>query len=416
MPFDVTALFRADLPAPAAAPFKAFPTYNFVGGHNDAPSVPVDALTAAAARVIAREGASLATYGLSSGPQGYRPLRDFVADWMAKTGGMKDTADEVLITSGSLQALDLVNQLLVGPDDLVIAEEATYGGALSRLSKLGVPYVGVRLDAGGIDMAHLADLLESHQSAGKPVKFIYTIPTVQNPTGSVMSEDRRREMLALAARYNCLIFEDDCYADLVWDGARPSTIRALDAVDAAAEGRPNRVIYCGSFSKSLAPALRVGFIMADWPVIAQLLPLKTDAGTGALEQMVLAEFCTEHFADHVRHLRARLKAKCDTTIEALQESFGTTAEFDAPSGGIFIWITLPEGINTKKLEAAALKQGIAINPGAEWTTDGTENRHRMRLCFGHPSEEEIRQGIAALAEVCRTEFGVPQRISNVDQP
>ena len=416
MPSELSALFRPNLPAPAAAPFKGFPKYNFVGGHNDAACVPVAALSAAATQVLQREGHTLATYGLNSGPQGYRPLRQFIADWMAGCADMTDSADEILITSGSLQALDLVNQLLVGPGDMVIAEEATYGGALSRLRKLGVPYVGVRLDRDGIDPTHLAELLAAQQDTGNPVKFIYTIPTVQNPTGGVMPVARRHELLDLAAKFNCLIFEDDCYADLVWTGARPPTIRALDAAAAQAEGRPNRVIYCGSFSKSVAPALRIGFIMADWPVLAQILPLKTDAGTGALEQMVLAEFCKDHFADHLTTLRARLKAKCDTTIAALEENFGTTAAFTAPLGGIFIWVTLPENVNTKQLERAALKEGIALNPGAEWTVDGPENSRRMRLCFGHPKEADIREGIARLAAICHREFGVPARISNVEQP
>jgi len=415
MTFDVSALFRPDLPAPAAAPFTAFPAYNFVGGHNDASSVPVAALTAAATRIIAREGASLATYGLNSGPQGYRPLRDFIASWMQDCAGLQDSADEILITSGSLQALDLVNQLLVGPEDMVIAEEATYGGALTRLARLGVPYIGVRLDGDGIDMTHLETLLEAQKATDRPVKFIYTIPTVQNPTGGVMPVQRRRQLLDLAARYNCLIFEDDCYADLLWSGTRPPALRALDAEAAKAEGRPNRVIYCGSFSKSVAPALRIGFIMADWPVLAQLLPLKTDAGTGALDQMVLAEFCKDHFADHVTLLRARLKAKCDTMIQALEEHFGTSAEIAAPLGGIFVWITLPEGVNTTQLAATAGEEGIAINPGAEWTVDGGVNRNRMRLCFGNPEEPEIREGIARLAAICHRKFGVPTYISNTAQ-
>lgn len=414
MTFDVTALFRPGLPAPAPAPFKGFPRYNFVGGHNDAPSIPVEALTRAATRVIAREGATLATYGLNSGPQGYRPLRAFIADWMAEAADMHDSADEILITSGSLQALDLVNRLLVGPEDMVIAEEATYGGALTRLAKLGVPYLGVRLDQDGIDPDHLAELLQRQQQAGQPVKVIYTIPTVQNPTGGVMPIERRRQILDLAAQYNCLIFEDDCYADLLWSGTRPPTIRALDAAAARAEGRPNRVIYCGSFSKSVAPALRIGFIMADWPVLAQILPLKTDAGTGALDQMILAEFCADQFRDHVTRLRARLKAKCDATIDALKEHFGTAADFTAPLGGIFIWVTLPDTVETKQLEQAALKEGIAINPGAEWTVDGPDNRRRMRLCFGNPEEADIREGIARLAAICHREFGVPERISNTN--
>ena len=415
MPFDVSTLFRKNLPAPVKTPFQAFPLFNFVGGHNDAAGIPVKALTTAATNVITREGATLATYGLNNGPQGYLPLREFIASWMAGCAGMHDSADEILITSGSLQALDLVNQLLVGPDDMVIAEQATYGGALTRLAKLGVPYLGVRLDEDGIDVKHLAELLENQEQAGNPVKFIYTIPPIQNPTGGIMSIERRQQLLDLAARYNCIIFEDDCYADLVWSGTRPPSIRALDASAAQAEGRPNRVIYCGSFSKSVAPALRIGFIMADWPILSQILPLKTDAGTGALDQMVLAEFCKNHFTDHVTRLRRLLKRKCDVTIQALEEHFGTTAEFMAPLGGIFIWITLPDIVDTKQLEIAALKEGVAINPGEEWTVDGTKNRCRMRLCFGNPDETLIREGIARLAVVCHQEFGVPSQISNIEQ-
>lgn len=415
MTFDVSALFRPDLPAPAAAPFRAYPAYNFVGGHNDSASVPVAALTEAATRVIAREGATLATYGLDSGPQGYLPLRTFIADWMTQVADMRDSADNILITSGSLQALDLVNQLLLAPGDAVIAEDATYGGALTRLARLGIPYLGVRLDEDGIDMTHLGKLLEARRQAGQPVKFIYTIPTVQNPTGGVMPLDRRHQLLDLATRYDCLIFEDDCYADLLWSGTRPPAIRALDAVAASAEGRPNRVIYCGSFSKSVAPALRIGYIIADWPVLAQILPLKTDAGTGALDQMVLAEFCRDHFADHVPRLRATLQDKCAVMMQALAENFGASADFTAPLGGIFIWVTLPDTVDTTKLAAAAIAEGVAINPGAEWTVRGDENRNRLRLCFGHPEKDAIRDGVARLAAICHREFGVPRNIGNVAQ-
>ena len=230
-----------------------------------------------------------------------------------------------------------------------------------------------------------------------------------------MPLENRHKMLELAAKYNCLIFEDDCYSDLLWSGTRPPALRALDAVAAKAENRANRVIYCGSFSKSLAPALRIGYIMADWPVLAQILPLKTDAGTGALEQMVLAEFCKDHFGDHVLGLRKTLQAKCATTMRALEENFGTAAEFTAPLGGIFIWVTLPDAVDTSKLAIAAAKEGIAINPGAEWTVDGADNKTRLRLCFGHPEESTIREGIAKLAAICLREFGVPERISNTVQ-
>jgi 2-aminoadipate transaminase len=146
-----------------------------------------------------------------------------------------------------------------------------------------------------------------------------------------------------------------------------------------------------------------------------MLALKTDAGSGALEQMVLAEYCTAHFTEHVPQLTRGLRTKLETLMESLAEQFGTAAEFDDPAGGIFLWIKLPEVVDTMKLAQSALAAGVAINPGPEWSTDKAYARSRMRLCFASPTADEIRQGIATLADVCRREFGVPARIANVEQ-
>ena len=175
------------------------------------------------------------------------------------------------------------------------------------------------------------------------------------------------------------------------------------------------VIHIGSFSKSIAPALRVGYIVAPWDVISRMLALKTDAGSGALEQMVLAEYCASNFFKHVPMLRRGLRAKLETLMESLTEHFGSAAEFDDPKGGIFLWVKLPDGVDTLKLYQPALAAGVAINPGPEWSVNKEHGRSRMRLCFASPSHEEIHQGIAALAEVCRREFGVPAPSANVDR-
>jgi 2-aminoadipate transaminase len=238
-------------------------------------------------------------------------------------------------------------------------------------------------------------------------KFIYTIPTVQNPTGTIMPVERREEMLRLSKLHGVPIFEDDCYCDLIWSGHRPPAIYAM-----AKEGG---VIHIGSFSKSIAPALRVGYIVASWDVLSRMLSLKTDAGSGALEQMVLAEYCMPNFDDHVPMLRRGLRAKLDTMMEALNEHFGTAAEFDEPKGGIFIWVKLPDNVDTLKLAQSALKADVAINPGPQWSVNNTHSKSRMRLCFASPSHEEIRKGVAVLAEVCSREFGVPTRSGNVER-
>ncbi len=404
-PFDFTPLLPAGLPA-AAARWTGLARYSFVGGNNDPEQVPLDGLIDAVTAVLKREGRTLATYGLESGPQGYRPLRQFLSAKLKRDGGISCAADDILIVSGSLQALDLVNATFLARGDTVIVERNSYQGALNRLTRLGVNTIGIPLDHDGMRMDVLAETLADLKHRGVTPKFIYTIPTVQNPTGTIMPESRRLELLGLAEQYGVPIFEDDCYADLIWDGTRPPALYAMS--------KTANVIHTGSFSKSIAPALRVGFVVAPWAALSRMLPLKTDAGSGALEQMVLAEYCTPHFETHVPALRRGLRAKLDTLMEALNEQFGTTAEFEEPKGGIFLWVKLPDHVDTLKLYQAALAAGVSINPGPEWSTDKAYAGCRLRLCFASPTHQQIREGIAALAEVCRKEFGVPTRIGNVE--
>ena len=405
MVFDFTPLLAAGLPPPAAR-WTGLPRFSFTGGNNDPDALPVEGLMAAAQAVLAREGRTLSHYGLHSGPQGYRPLREFLAAKLKRDAGITATVDDILLVSGSLQALDLVNGVLLERGDTVIVERDNYQGTLTRLQRLGVTAVGIPLDAGGMRMDALEAALKDLKTRGVRPKFIYTIPTVQNPTGTILDVGRRETMLKLADDYGVPIFEDDCYSDLIWSGKRPLALYAMSKAE--------NVIHIGSFSKSIAPALRVGFIVAPWAMLSRFLALKTDAGSGALEQMVLAEYCAAHFTAHVPALRAALKAKLDRLTEALAEQFGTAAEFDYPKGGIFLWVKLPDKVDTLKLAQAALKQGVAINPGPDWSTDAVHSLSRMRLCFASPSHADICEGIAVLADVCRKEFGVPERSANIE--
>jgi len=398
--------FAPGLPAPVNK-WSGFPKYNFIGGHNDAERVPVAQLIAAATAVLTREGSSLATYGLNSGPLGYRPLREFLVRKLRWHAGIACDADEILITSGSLQGLDLVNALLLAPGDTVLVEEDCYSGSLSRLNRRGVQVLGVPLDQGGLRVDALANRLTDLQRRGIRPKYIYTIPTVQNPSGTIMSEERRAEVLRLSRAHGVPIFEDECYSDLIWDGRRPPALYALS--------KGVGVIHIGSFSKSISPALRVGYMVASWDVLARILALKTDAGSGALEQMVLAEFCAAHFAEHVEKLNRGLNAKLETLTTALAEQFGTAAEFDPPKGGIFLWVKLPDVVDTQRLAQVALAEGLAINPGAEWSTSKERGNTRLRLCFANPDSETIRRGVATLAQICQREFGVPSRIANINR-
>ena len=404
---DYASLLAPNLPMPARR-WAGFPPYNFVGGNVDAASMPVEDMIAATTVALRREGGTLATYGLESGPLGYRPLREFVAAKLARRSGLTVSPDSVLITSGSQQGLDLVNTILCRPGDTVLVEQFSYGSALGRLRRLGIDPVGIPLDGDGMRMDLLAERLAVLKAAGVHPKFIYVIPTIQNPGGSIMPEERRVELLRLSAEYGVPIFEDECYADLLWsDAERPPAIAAMD------DG--NRVIHCGSFSKTIAPALRVGYIVAAPDLIAQMLACKSDGGTGALEQMMLAEYCASRFDQHVAHVTDLLKEKLDAMTDAIEEHFGTVANFVPPNGGIFLWVTFPDSVDALRLAAAAAARGIAINPGPEWSADAAPARSKVRLCFGNPTAEAIRDGVRILADICHQEFGVPVRSANVER-
>jgi 2-aminoadipate transaminase len=400
--FDYTPLLRPGL-APPAPRFAGFPQFNFIGGHNDPALIPVEALADAAATVLRREGPNLAMYNLSHGPQGFLGLRDFVVAKLAGRG-IACTRDDVLITSGSGQGIELVSQLLIEPGDTVIVEEFSYGGALTRLRRVGASLVAAPLDDGGIKIDALAAILDDLARQRVRPKFIYTIPSIQNPTGSILPLERRHQLLELVRRHGVPIFEDECYTDLNFRDDMPPALYGLD---------PRQVIHIGSFSKSLAPALRVGYLVAPWQILSRLIPCKTDGGTGALEQMVIAEYFGRHFKPHVRELSQLLRAKLDTMVAALEAEFGTAVECWRPEGGIFLWLKLPDAVDVTTLVKPAAEAGIAFNPGPEWACDGAAAKSYMRLCFALPSHDQIRAGVAALARVCFEQTGIPTHSANI---
>jgi 2-aminoadipate transaminase len=402
--FAYTNLFANDLPAPAPR-WTGFPKYNFIGGHNDPEHVPAAELAAAAEAVLRRDGADLALYN-PHGPQGFRGIREFVVNKVAARG-IRCTPDDVLITSGSGQGLDLVNRTLLNRGDTVILEEFTYGGALTKLQRLGVNVVGAPLDDNGLKIDALDQILGELKRKGVVPKFVYTIPTVQNPTGSILPVARREGLLGLAKKHGVVIFEDECYADLTWSPDAPPAIYSMD---------PSQVVHVGSFSKTLSPALRLGYVVADWAVMSRLVGLKreTDSGTGALEQMVVAEYFSRKFEEHVGELTGVLKEKLDTMVEALEREFGTAVEkMWRPKGGIFLWIKLPDQVDVTRLVAPAAKEGLVFNPGPEWSCNPAETKSHMRLCFALPSKEVIRDGVATLARVCYEETGIPEQSANI---
>jgi 2-aminoadipate transaminase len=403
---DYAKLYSDGLPDPAPK-WSPFPPYYFVGGNNDPEQIPIEGLIDAAASVLRREGSKLAIYNLGLGPQGYPGLRQFVADRCKRHRGMNVPIDDVMIVTGSGQGLEMISKLLVNPGDTVLCEEFCYQGALNRFRRLGAKIEAMKLDADGIVIDALAAQLEAMKANGITPKFIYTIPTIQNPTASILPLDRRHALLQLARQHNIAIFEDECYADLLWQGVEaPPSLYALD---------PGCVIHLGSFSKSLAPALRLGYIVADWEIMRRLLPLKGDSGTGALDQMVVAEYFSKHFDKHLGHLNGVLHDKLKTMVEAVEREFGASAECWHPKGGIFLWIKLPEGVDTRKLLKPAAAAGIIFNEGPAWAVSADNSASHLRLCFAMPDKKTIRDGVAALAQVCYEQTGIPVRSGNVQR-
>jgi 2-aminoadipate transaminase len=397
-------LYAKELPAPAPR-WTGFAKHNFIGGHNDPTRIPADALAEAAVAVLRRYGPNLALYN-SDGPQGFLGLREFVVRKVAGRAGITCRVDDVLITSGSGQGLDLVNRLLLDEGDTVLVEQFSYAGAISKLKRLKVNIVEIPLDRDGLRTDALASILDELEHNDVTPKFIYTIPTIQNPTGSVLPAGRRRELITLARRYRLPIFEDECYADLLFDRDVPPSLYAMD---------PVQVIHIGSFSKTLAPALRLGYVVAEPEIMSRLVALKreADSGTGALEQMIVAEYFSKEFTHHVDGLSEVLHGKLDTMAEALDREFGTAVEMFLPKGGIFLWIRLPDAVDVTRLVKPAADAGIAFNPGPEWACNPDGAKPYMRLCFALPSKDQIRDGVAALARVCFEQTGIPELGANV---
>ena len=387
---DYSTLFNKNLPSPSGK-WQGHPKYNFIGGHSDPDLVPMNEFIESAANVFKGDPRNIAMYNFEGGPQGILSLRNFLVSKLSAERGIDITSEEILITSGSGQAIELINEILLDEGDTVIVESFTFSGALSYLRRRGVNFVGVDLDENGIRMDQLENILADLKTKGIRPKYIYTIPTLQNPTGTVMTMERRHRLLDLSEEYGVPIFEDECYADLIFEGEYEKAIRGLDD--------SNRVLHIGSFSKSLGPGLRLGYVVASWDVMSRLISRKTDAGTGVMDQMIVGDYFSKHYDEHIQDMRGALKRKCNVLSAALREHFGPLVDFEEPRGGMYLWVKLPPGIDSRDLVQTALEEGIAYNPGPDWSANPDAAANYIRLCFALPSENEIWEGIEKLAKV-----------------
>ena len=355
---------------------------SFGGGLPSAKTFPVDEMAAACAKVLKEDGRAALQYSAS---EGYGPLTDWVVTEMAKQG-MHIKSSQVLITTGSQQGLDLVAKVLIDKDSRVLVETPTYLGALQAFGPMEPEIVAVASDDEGVQM----DALRAAVAAGTPPRFMYVLPNFQNPTGRTMSEARRAALSSEAARLNLPLVEDNPYGDLWFDQAPPQPLTARN---------PEGCIYLGSFSKILAPGLRLGYVIAPPHLGNKLLQAKqaADLHSPSFNQRIVAEVLKDGFIErHVPTIRALYKSQRDAMLAALERECKGVLEWNKPAGGMFLWARLPEGMDAVKLLPKAVEKNVAYVPGAAFYADNADPR-TLRLSFVTASVEQINTGIAALA-------------------
>jgi 2-aminoadipate transaminase len=368
---------------------------SFAGGLPASDLFPIERFEEACRKALEQNSAQALQYGET---EGYQPLREMVARHTARYGINAQT-ENVLITTGSQQALDLIGKLLINPGDRILVEAPTYLGALQAFNAYGAEYVSVPCDDDGLR----TDLLEAPLRLGP--KFMYVLPNFQNPGGTTLSENRRHELVTLANRYGIPIVEDDPYGQLRYEGEHLPPLVVLDRGNVPRDSgyTLGNVIYLSTFSKTLAPGLRLGWIVAPPEVIAKLVQLKqgADLHTSTFAQVVAYEVARDNFLDqHVRRLRVVYRQRRDVMLEALAQYFPAEVTWTRPKGGLFLWVTLPKGMHAEKLFHEALKQNVAFVPGESFFAPNDQNHHgnrHFRLNFSHARPEEIKEGIRRLS-------------------
>jgi 2-aminoadipate transaminase len=370
---------------------------SFAGGLPAPELFPIEETKAACDTVLSELGPQALQYSTT---EGYPPLRGLLARHMARYG-IKVDIDNIVITSGSQQALDLIGKLLINPGDQVLTENPTYLGALQAFNGYQAQYVTVPIDEDGLQAAHLEAALRSGP------KFMYILPNFQNPTGATLSLTRRYDLIALAEQYGIPIVEDDPYGQLRFEGEHIKPLVVLDAeyldCDSGDGGYTGNVIYTSTFSKTLAPGLRLGWVVAPKDVVSRLVQMKqgTDLQTSTFDQMVAYEVAHGGFLDkHIRQIREVYHRRRDVMLNTMEQTFPEEVSWTRPQGGLFLWATLPESIDSADLLKDAIQQKVAFVPGQSFHPRG-DGRNTMRLNFSNAQDEMIEEGMRRLAKAIK---------------
>jgi 2-aminoadipate transaminase len=364
---------------------------SLAGGLPDTSTFPAERLAAILSRVAAADSAKALQYAPT---EGMSAVAGCIAQVMAEENTIVDPAD-VLVTTGGQQVIDLVCKTLIDPGDVIIAEAPTYPGAVPAFMAYQADVVQIPMDSDGMRVDELEEVLARLDAEGRKPKFVYTIPNFQNPAGVTLSLPRRKRLVEVARERELLVLEDNPYGLLRYEGDPLPTLHSLDG--------GVFVIYLGTFSKILSPGLRLGWAVAPAPVLQKmnLGKQESDLCSSSLSQMFVAQYFAEgHWQDYVLSLRDVYRRRRDTMLDALAEHFPAEATWTHPQGGLFVWATLPDYIDTTDLLALALQSNVAFVPGRAAYLDG-RGGSSMRLNFSGVDEHAIREGIRRIGEVVR---------------
>lgn len=359
---------------------------SFAGGLPNPALIDVTGISAAAARVLEQDGRVALQYSTT---EGYLPLRQWIADRYKKRLGLTVSPDEILITNGSQQCLDLIGKVFINAGDHIAIERPGYLGAIQAFSLYEPVFHPVLLHEDGPDIAMLEDVRKKY----RPV-FFYSVPNSQNPSGVTYSEGRRREVADLLQGTGTFFVEDDAYGELNFSGTSLSSFRRF---------MPDQTIITGSFSKILAPGMRMGWIVAQPEVMEQLVIAKqaSDLHSNYLSQRIAMEYLTHTDIDaHIRKIQAEYGRQCRIMEEEIARQFPPSVTCTKPQGGMFVWVTLPEGVDSMAVFNAAIQEQVAVLPGSPFYIDGG-GRNTLRINFSNSTDDRIREGISRVARVIR---------------
>ena len=387
MVLDFKDMFAANIPLRGRVARPRRGKYDFAVAYPDPVSLPHEDIVRCLEDALAETGDDLAVY---PHPQGNTPLREYVAEKLRDEREIQSSPDDIILGNGSGHPIDMISTILVNRGDVVITDEWVYGGTLNTLRRHSADIRGVKCDDEGMDPEALEFEITRAISEGRKPKFVYLIATFQNPQGFTITESRRKSLLTVTHKFGIPILEDDCYADNRYDGDPVTSIYNLDDQES--------VMYVGSFSKTIAPGISLGYMTAPKSVLDAAMVVKSGR-ISEFAAMAVEKYARQYLSEHIKEINGIQRQKRDAMLSALGEYFGTSAEWSNPEGGLYIWVKMKDGIDTVGLSKKSLDEiDVGFHPGTNYAPDGKMGTNYMRLCFGYNDTKQIDEGVSMLAE------------------